>query len=785
MQENLDIGVTSVGITLGTSGTDVNVTGSPITSSGNITINLPTASATNRGALSSADWITFNSKQPAGNYVTLDTTQTITAQKVFNTSGSSDSVIISHGSGSGIALDVIKAGNSEAIRVTKTSGSGNAMTISGGNFEAGTIVKTGGTSSQFLKADGSVDSSTYLTTGTAASTYITIATPTTITGVKTFDTGSLILAAAGTANSTHLRNSAGDSTSVSGSNVFGFNQSNKIYVTTQSNGGFILDFSNSTSNRIYTLKDASGTLAFTSDISTAVAGYVTIATSESITGLKTFTNSIILKNSPSLPGFIMSSYSANALEIGATISGTTYYSSFVFPAGAQSWNLPNASGTLALTSNLSAYLPLTGGTLTGALNGTSASFTGAFELNTAGTGALGFFGANNTTDKYLRIRNSSGNFELGTSSSEHYLIGNGSIPLKFYTNGTPRLTIDGSTGAATFSSSVTSQQSNITADGAGVVLQGYVDNNLRIAVRGSGYNDGARGGLLASTADFSSSVQTGGDISLMNASGDISVRMKDSGGNADRVLLRQGTTNNVYLGDIDANGGKAIIRANGEDYLTILTAGNVGIGTASPTNLLHLTGSSATPSLRLGSVSAGFHWDIGRENATTGDFVFNQTSSGGSASERLRITSNGITFNGDTAAANALDDYEEGTWTMGVSFGGASVGVTYGARTGTYTKIGRQVTVNGYILLSNKGTSTGSASITGLPFGIPNALSNYSAPSLFLDKITFANQYAGVGSINTTTIGLLECTEAGGVSSLNDANFANTSEIILSFTYFV
>jgi hypothetical protein len=169
MQGNLDLGVTSVGITLGTTGTDVNVSGSPITTSGNITINLPTASASNRGLLSSADWTTFNSKQPAGNYVTLDTTQTITAQKTFTTSGSSDTMIISHGSGSGIALDVIKAGNSEAIRVTKTSGSGNAMTISGGNFEAGTIVKTGGTSTQYLMADGSTSTLTNPVTGTGAS----------------------------------------------------------------------------------------------------------------------------------------------------------------------------------------------------------------------------------------------------------------------------------------------------------------------------------------------------------------------------------------------------------------------------------------------------------------------------------------------------------------------------------------------------------------------------------------------------------------------------------------
>lgn len=55
--------VTSVGVAVGTSGTDIAVSGSPVTSSGTITMDIPTASASNRGALSSADWSTFNSKQ--------------------------------------------------------------------------------------------------------------------------------------------------------------------------------------------------------------------------------------------------------------------------------------------------------------------------------------------------------------------------------------------------------------------------------------------------------------------------------------------------------------------------------------------------------------------------------------------------------------------------------------------------------------------------------------------------------------------------------------------------
>lgn len=58
--------VTSVAaLTLGTSGTDLSSTVATGTSTPVITLNVPTASATNRGALSAADWSTFNGKQAA------------------------------------------------------------------------------------------------------------------------------------------------------------------------------------------------------------------------------------------------------------------------------------------------------------------------------------------------------------------------------------------------------------------------------------------------------------------------------------------------------------------------------------------------------------------------------------------------------------------------------------------------------------------------------------------------------------------------------------------------
>ncbi len=63
--------VTSVAaLTLGTTGTDLSSTVANGTTTPVITLQVPTASATNRGALSSTDWSTFNGKQPAGTYVT-------------------------------------------------------------------------------------------------------------------------------------------------------------------------------------------------------------------------------------------------------------------------------------------------------------------------------------------------------------------------------------------------------------------------------------------------------------------------------------------------------------------------------------------------------------------------------------------------------------------------------------------------------------------------------------------------------------------------------------------
>ena len=90
----------------------------------------------------------------------------------------------------------------------------------------------------------------------------------------------------------------------------------------------------------------------------------------------------------------------------------------------------------------------------------------------------------------------------------------------------------------------------------------------------------------------------------------------------------------------------------------------------------------------------------------------------------------GIDF---SAAGNAggmtselLDDYEEGTWTPSLTFGGNNTGVSYGSRSGSYIKIGTLCYVQGQLDLTSKGSSTGDAAFADLPFTVGDYVSGTS-----------------------------------------------------------
>ena len=112
-----------------------------------------------------------------------------------------------------------------------------------------------------------------------------------------------------------------------------------------------------------------------------------------------------------------------------------------------------------------------------------------------------------------------------------------------------------------------------------------------------------------------------------------------------------------------------------------------------------------------GTTVARITMDSGSDTTNKDDGIIRfDTAASGSVAERMRILSGGgITFNGDTAAANALDDYEEGTWTPGGSWDNV---------VGVYTKIGRVVHAAFQIHVNTFGSS--GMSITNLPYACAN-----------------------------------------------------------------
>ena len=181
-------------------------------------------------------------------------------------------------------------------------------------------------------------------------------------------------------------------------------------------------------------------------------------------------------------------------------------------------------------------------------------------------------------------------------------------------------------------------------------------------------------------------------------------------------------------------------------------------------------------------------------NDMPGRLVFSTTADGAATpTERLRITSTGqvrlagagITFNGDTAAANELDDYEEGTWTPVYTGLTGSIGATaYTQQAGTYTKIGRQVTATMRVTLSSKGSWTGTVVFTGLPFTAANNLQQ-NMGSIWTDLVTFVDQINARVGPNEATIVPRILTSATNGAYLQTSGVADTSVFYATVTYFI
>ena len=341
----------------------------------------------------------------------------------------------------------------------------------------------------------------------------------------------------------------------------------------------------------------------------------------------------------------------------------------------------------------------------------------------------------------------------------------------------------------------TATENTVVGSGAGVGITNGGNNTVVGTSAGFGGNNNTaigRAALNAHTGSHATAV--GQAAALLNTANDI-------------TAVGSGALDANTTGTGNTAVGKDALGANTTGVNAVALGNNAGhnFGTAALPNTDLVT--SATGSIFIGrdarpgadsQTNQIVIGDQGRGNGSNTTTIGNSSTTGTfipagdltltNGNLIVGTSGKGIDFSatansGGTMTSELLSDYEEGTWTPTVAFGGASVGVAYaaGARVGRYTKIGRAVSVTCYVALSNKGSSTGSATITGLPFTVGQWCSVSMDPS----SITFTGQIGGLALETDTVVALKECSEAGSRTDITDADFANSSAITMNFTYTV
>jgi hypothetical protein len=216
-----------------------------------------------------------------------------------------------------------------------------------------------------------------------------------------------------------------------------------------------------------------------------------------------------------------------------------------------------------------------------------------------------------------------------------------------------------------------------------------------------------------------------------------------------------GTIFNEQSADLDFR-----VESNGNANMLFVDGGNdkVGIGTSSPSSVLHIAGDSSTDGGTITLSNADnsntafndiLFKTVGDDDSTlrevgsikclyddhagtnpSGNFLFSTRNDAGTFSEKMRIHSDGVVsatagvalgVGTANTASNVLDDYEEGTWTPSLA-GTWNSNPT--SMSGAYRKIGQIVTLSMIWQNGAKSSST-SAHFTSLPFA-PSA--NSTAP---------------------------------------------------------
>jgi len=326
-----------------------------------------------------------------------------------------------------------------------------------------------------------------------------------------------------------------------------------------------------------------------------------------------------------------------------------------------------------------------------------------FVVDVTGNVGIGMSPTTNSISKSISLVNGGSIFGYGAST---YITGNSNYNGAWNTVATgpdSRILLDGNV--------VFSRSSSASAGS-----QGTVSESMRID---------ASGNLLVGTTDTAPGAGDTNEGFSINSS---------------RVFVSRASDYSLSLNRTTDDGPIALFRKDGT------TVGSIAVASS---NNLAIDGLVAS--------HAGLEFGTGRITPRVAGATADNAVDLGYSTQRFQdLYLSGGAYLGGTAAANKLDDYEEGTWTPIVRGSGTQGSYTYLNGYGVYTKVGRQVTISFFLENITQVTAgTGYLQIHGCPF--TKAGSQFFTGAASLQSIDWSN---------SNTYGTLQFTTSSATSTL-------------------